>query len=65
MKLLLQIEKIKDSSKKVKLAMFITYVDKDGSRTKSAVEITKDSELGQHIEAINDEMKRLKKEKKK
>ena len=63
MKLLLQIEKIKDSSKKVKLAMFITYVDKDGSKAKSAVELETDSELGQHIQAINNEMKKLKKQK--
>ena len=64
MKLIITIEKVKDSTKKVKHAMFVTYIDKDG-RTDAAAEVDKNSYLGQEFESMIDEMKELKKEKKK
>ena len=64
MKLIITIEKIKDSTKRVKQAMFVTYIDKHG-RTDAVSEVHKNSYLGQEFEELIDQMKKLKKEKNK
>ena len=64
MKLIITVEKVKDGTKKVKQAMFVTYIDKDG-RTDAVSEVDKNSYLGQEFESMIDQMKELKKEKKK
>ena len=64
MKLIIVIEKIKDSTKKVKQAMFVTIQDKDG-KTSAVAEVERTSYLGQEFDSMIEQMKKLRKEEKK
>lgn len=64
MKLIIVIEKIKDSSKRVKQAMFVTLEDKDG-KTSSVGEVPKNSVLDIEFTHLTNEIKALRKEQKK
>lgn len=65
MKLTLVIENVKDSTKKLKRAMFVIYENKKGEKEYAASEITKDHWLYQEFDEIVAEMEQLTKEKKK
>lgn len=64
MKLIIVVEKIKDSSKKIKQAMFVTLEDKEG-KTSAVSEVEPDSYLGQEFNCMIEQIKTLRKEQKK
>ena len=64
MKLTIVIEKVKDSTKKTKEAMFVIYEDK-GKKVMAVSEIPKDSAFADELSIIKDGMKKLLKEQKK
>lgn len=65
MKLTIVIENVKDSTKKIKKAMFVIYEGKDGKKEYAASEIKKNTLLAMEFENIAQEMETLIKEKKK
>lgn len=59
MRLTITIETIKDSTRKAKQAMFVTYTDKKGKKTTGASEVPKDCPLAHEIEYIIEQMEDL------
>jgi hypothetical protein len=63
MKLIITLEKIKDKTKKVKQAMIVTYINKEGKKLIAINELEKGNPLLAEFDNMIDQMKQLAKEK--